>query len=474
MNNYMSVSTISSPEFINLEPLDVSPFISKCDIKVFYLGKNRNGSVINKDTAIEMAKTLRGNPIVGYYKKDKEDFFDHGKEIKIDGEGVHFSSLTRPYGFVAPNANVWFQDFEDHNPDGSIVLRTYLMTNGYLWTQYEEAKQVIEEGGKPHSMEIDEKTLDGYWTNDFNSGKEFFIINDAIFSKLCMLGDDVEPCFEGSSITPSQTSANFTLDKQFTKTLYTMMKELQETLQGGKSKVEEQNKDTLDFEAQKDAEAPVQETETKAAEAEAPAVEEPTPEAPAVEETPAAEFEKNEDNSVESSASENEVNIEEPSVEFEKKEEEKEESKEENKEDSDEKQDDNKEDDEKKKAKEDYSLLKTEYDNLVTEYNTLKDELIQLREYKAAKENEAKDALIAEFYMLSDEDKKDVIENKTSYSLDEIKSKLAVICYDKKINYTAQEKETATNPLDEVNVNIQSVDSTTPEWLQAVDRHMGR
>ena len=178
------------------------------------------------------------------------------------------------------------------------------------------------------------------------------------------------------------------------------------------------------------------------------------------------------DNINEPTFEEKEVIIEEPSVEFEKKEEEKEESKEEDKEDSE----DNKEEDDedKKKAKEDYSLLKTEYDNLVTEYNTLKDELIQLREYKAAKENEAKDALIAEFYMLSDEDKKDVMENKTSYSLDEIKSKLAVICYDKKINYTAQEKETASNPLDEANVNIQSVDSTTPEWLQAVDRHMGR
>jgi hypothetical protein len=37
--------------------------------------------------------------------------------------------------------------------------------------------------------------------------------------------------------------------------------------------------------------------------------------------------------------------------------------------------------------------------------------------------------------MLSDEDKKDVIENKTNYTLDEIKSKLAVICFEKKVNF---------------------------------------
>ena len=33
-----------------------------------------------------MAKTLRGAPIVGYYKPDKEDFSDHGEEITIDGD----------------------------------------------------------------------------------------------------------------------------------------------------------------------------------------------------------------------------------------------------------------------------------------------------------------------------------------------------------------------------------------------------
>ena len=69
---HQSISTINSPQFINLSPLDINPLISSCDIKVFYLGENRNGSFIDKSVAMEMAKTLRGVPIVGYYKKDKE------------------------------------------------------------------------------------------------------------------------------------------------------------------------------------------------------------------------------------------------------------------------------------------------------------------------------------------------------------------------------------------------------------------
>jgi len=31
-----------------------------------------------------MAKTLRGAPIVGYYKKDKKDFADHGEQVILD------------------------------------------------------------------------------------------------------------------------------------------------------------------------------------------------------------------------------------------------------------------------------------------------------------------------------------------------------------------------------------------------------
>jgi hypothetical protein len=143
-----------------------------------------------------MAKTLRGAPIVGYYKPDKEDFTDHGEEITIDGDGVHFKNNTKPYGFVAPDAKVWFKDFEEEDDFGNSIIRTYLMTTGYLWEgQFEEAKKVFEDDGKPHSMELDEKSLKGHWATNPNNNMEFFIINDAIFEKLCILGDEVEPCF---------------------------------------------------------------------------------------------------------------------------------------------------------------------------------------------------------------------------------------------------------------------------------------
>ena len=76
-------------------------------------------------------------------------------------------------------------------------------------------------------MELDEASLDGHWATNTRSGVEFFIINDATFSKLCILGSDVEPCFEGASVTDKHFSA----DPSFMSTLFTMMNELKDALQ---------------------------------------------------------------------------------------------------------------------------------------------------------------------------------------------------------------------------------------------------
>ncbi|MBO5446768.1 hypothetical protein J6A34_04610 [bacterium] len=72
-----------------------------------------------------------------------------------------------------------------------------MVTEGWLWTgQFPECARVITQGNN-HSMELSEnpKYLDAYWTKDGNGNKEFFIINEAIISKLCILGEEFEPCF---------------------------------------------------------------------------------------------------------------------------------------------------------------------------------------------------------------------------------------------------------------------------------------
>ena len=445
----LSVATIKSPEFINITST-INPLISKCEIKVLYVGENRNRSYITKEVATQMAQTLPGTPIVGYYSENKEDFADHGSQMIIDNEGIKFNCLTKPYGFVPIESKVWFQEFEDTDEFGNKINREYLMCEGYLWTeQYEEAKRVINEG-RPQSMELDEKTLKGHWSTDNNRGIEFFIINDAIFSKLCILGEDVEPCFEGAAVTAPEVSSKFTKDDTFIKTLFDMVKELKELTfsiqnKGGNLMDNVENNVASSEEIQK----------------------------PEVNATPEENFSAEEDKN------NSEINVEiQNNVEEFKKNEEEDNNKEENagkEEDNNENKEED--DDEEKKAKathsleEKFELLEKEFEELKTNYAALEEENKKLLEFQNAVENEKKDALINSFYMLSDEDKKDVIENKSKYSLDDIEAKLSVICVRKKVNFNLEEEDSNSNekqPAITYNLNESEADNI-PAWLKAVE-----
>ena len=468
---HQSIATIDSPEFINLQPLEINPLMSSCEIKVLYLGENRNHSYITKDVATEMAKTLRGAPIVGYYKEEKDDFADHGERMIFDDEGIKFECLTRPYGFVAPDAKVWFQKFDDVDEFGNTITREYLMTTGYLWTgQYEECKSVVE-GGKPQSMELDEESLEGHWSTNSKTGMDFFIINDAIFSKLCILGEDVEPCFEGSSITAPEVSKTFTkMDDNFKKTLYAMMQDLKFALEGGQKMI-------IDEAETKVTESEVVETEAEIT-AEETSIE---TEATVKEETTLETEESSEDKDTEDQSvlAENDNSIEDQSSQenFTKADDkdEEEESKDANdsKEDSESEEDD--EDKEYKcgesgKKEKSYSLLETELAETKAAYADLEQKYQVLVEFKKQIDNEKKDALINSFYMLSDEDKADVIENKSNYSLDEIESKLSVICVRKRVNFdledTSKKEEEVVENVTTYNMN--DVEPTTPAWIAAI------
>ena len=464
-----SVSTISSPEFINIT--SVSPFASKCEIKVLYVGANRNRSAISKEVAAEMAQTLPGCPIVGYYSEKEEDFRDHGEQVVIDGDGVKFKCLTIPYGFIAPDAKVWFKEFEDTDEFGNTELRTYLMTEGYLWThQYEEAKKVINEG-RPQSMELDQESMKGYWSTDSKKGIDFFIVNDAIFTKLCILGEDVEPCFEGAEVTSPNVSANFTKDDNFSKTLFSMMEELKTLTYS----LNEKNKGGETMPGT-EIEANVSSTN----EVENNAAEEFTQEeknqeiSDKVEQTNNAEIQDTvEDQFVKKNEEEEKK---EDNKEEEKKEDENKDTKEDSKEEKkeEEKKDTDSEDEDKKKKyslEEKFALLEQQFNELNDKYTALEKENAELASFKLNAENEKKDALINQFYMLSEEDKKDVIENKSKYTLDEIESKLAVICYHKKVNFTNdKEEDVEANPALTYNLDSDNA-SNLPAWLQAVENN---
>lgn len=362
-----------------------------------------------------MAPTLRGCPIVGFYNEATQDFEQHNQAIEI-GETVKFKELTRPYGFVDLNADVWFQDYVD---DG--VVHTYLVTEGYLWTgQYPEANRVIAWGNN-QSMELDPETLQGTWTSNDNSDIQFFIINEAIISKLCILGENCEPCFEGASIN------KFSLDQDFNQRLYSLMKEVQK-LKGGELSLMDEKLKELEGENS----APVAE-EPAATPADynlntEPAVQEPQATEPV---EPAAEEpveEQHEGNTVQFSL------------------------------------------DDFQKLQESYSSLETKFNELQEKYNSMETNYNELLQFKQTKDKEEKQAMIDSFYMLSDEDKKDVQDNIDKYSVDEIEAKLSVICVHNKVNLsdTKEEEKNPDTSFSLLDTSTQEQEEIVPAWVSAL------
>lgn len=489
---HKSIRIAEAPiEFINITPLN--PLISKCQIKVCYVGDepNRNKSIITKDVAKQIANSLPGSPIVGYYNETKEDFEEHNRFISISNGKFVIKDETRPYGFVDLNAKVWFAKYLDDDT----VEREYLMTEGYLWTgQYKECQRVFDLGNN-HSMELDDKIIDGHWTKDDNGKPKFFIINEAIISKLCILGEENEPCFEGSNITTP--TIQFSFDDGFKEQLFSMMNELKDLINKGGKKVftrysvvigdalwtalyshvkatyatygiesvcEDDGKlfailtadekyYRLDFS--------VENSEYVFA-AELSDIEDYTPgEEP---QFSAADIEayENSQNSTENLG----------------------ETGKDNNDENHNNSEDNTSNPEEPEAKATYSLDQIpEYVELLTKYNALEaianaltadkanleSQVATLSAFKAQIEKKEKENMIASFYMLSDDDKKDVIDNIDTYSLDDIEAKLSILCVRKKVSFELDEDDKNKNEPTTYGLNGSSEDedATTPAWVKA-------
>lgn len=501
---HTSVKMNTPCEFINITP--VNPLISHCQIKVCYVSDepNRNRSVITKQVATQMAASLPGSPIVGYYNEAAQDFEEHNRSIEIANGQVKFKDVTRPYGFVDLGAKVWFQKFLD---DG-VNEREYLMTEGYIWTgQYPEAQRIIDQGNN-QSMELSEKYLDATWTKDNNGKPQFFIINEAIVSKLCILGEECEPCFEGSQITKLE----FSFDQSFKDEMTSMMNELKELLkEGGAKKVfttyaveigdnlwtaiwdylnttypqddcyssqyrvdgiyEEdgqkfavlQQRSSLkyfrmDFAISEENGFVPSDTLIEVTKSYTPAeVPQFAPEAVAEFETSYAASQSAEETEVEDvqepETADTEVIEAEPVVE-----------------------------DPEPEAEATYSLeeipeyielqtqmneLQTNYSAITAERDQLLEEITSLREFKLAVEKKEKQAMIDSFYMLSDEDKRDVITNIDTYSLEDIEAKLSIICVRNKVSFDLDEDKGSKDPIT-YNLHDNDDDVAVPAWVKAL------
>ena len=395
-----------------IKGIEITPFISKGVCKVCYVGQqpNRNHTVITKDLAIEMGRKLPGNPVVGYFNKDTKDFEGHEREIVVQDGKFEIVDMTRPYGFVPTDANVWFQKFND---DG--VEHEYLVTDVYIWDGiYPESKRILEQGNN-QSMELSKENQSGFWTNDDKTNARIFIYNEALIEKLCVLGENVEPCFEGAQIKSQFSLEDNPEFQEFKTTVYSMMEQLKETLnKGGSQEPMEENKVVTEFENTEENKNTPEDPKKK----------------PEDKETPP--------NTSACGTKKKEYNLEDV--------------------------------EEYTELLNKFNALESQYFALEQEKAALDTEIAALREFKLTAERKEKQQMIDSFYMLSDEDKKDVTEHIDTYSLDDIEAKLSIICVRNKVNFNLNDdkkNEQEDNPQGLFNLNGGITDNA-PDWIKAI------
>ena len=186
-----------------------SETISKARCRIFYRGANRNGTFITDEFAEKLLDTISYSPVKGIFEASEDDFSDHGTE----------RSLGRIYGVVPESPNFAWETHVDE--DG--VEREYACVDVLLYTSlYQEAEQIP---GKSQSMELYAPSIKGEW--EIVEGKKLFKYTDGCFLGLQVLGDKVEPCFEGAAFfTLYETFVKLT--KELEKFGYTLSKDREE------------------------------------------------------------------------------------------------------------------------------------------------------------------------------------------------------------------------------------------------------
>ena len=366
-----------------------------------------------------------------------DDYEDHGQEMIINRDGIKFITKTIPYGAISETAPIVWKKFLDR--DG--VEREYLVCKGFLWTgRYPHLNSVLE-NSKGQSMEFFPESIQGDWAKFENEDREFFIFNEASISALCILGDDVEPCFEGASVGKPEILYSLKKD-EFKQEFNNFMLELNKVLtynlkEGGKAEMSEE---TQVFELEEEI---VENMELN---------EEATEEEVVIEEIQ-EEFSNDEEiDEIE----EIEEIIDEYAAEEESLEVEDLEIVDEFVETID-------------SLKQQLADLQTEYTTLQSKYDTLSEGYGQLQKVNNQREIDAKEQICEKFSILGDEVINSFKSNFDQYTVEEIDEKLSAIAFKKGINFNVLEdqKDGIITPTPQP-----AVTKNVPAWLQAVEERV--
>lgn len=176
---------------------DLNPSFAKARVAIAYAGRNRNMSSISKDVFNAALPSLKNCPLVGRYDAENDDFGSHDIFVIKNQDGkLVIENSTVPFGVIPESSQFSWEFIEDGGE-----MREYLFCDVLLWKRQYGYDCLSKQDKWHQSMEI---AVDDYSVD--NDG--YCVVNGMNFEALCVLGNNVEPCFESASV---QISTNYAM-----------------------------------------------------------------------------------------------------------------------------------------------------------------------------------------------------------------------------------------------------------------------
>lgn len=158
--------------------------------RVFYLGPNRNRTIITEEVAQQMIRSIGGTPVIGIFNANKDDFEGHG-----EGQSA--------YGFIPLEPNATKVEITEELL-GLPVKRVYYEVDVVIWDgRFPEAAKILGEE-KSLSMELNPETIQGEF--EVYEDKHYVRFTNAEFIGITVLGNDKTPCFKDAGFLQVYTS----------------------------------------------------------------------------------------------------------------------------------------------------------------------------------------------------------------------------------------------------------------------------
>lgn len=220
-----------------------------CKCYVMALGKNQNRTIITEEASQKALPTLFNIPVVGHLYENESKALEmggHDMELQRDEDGhVILKTLTVPFGVVPNQDDVHYEEITESNGD----KKTYLVADVILWTgRYPELLEASLGEGVRFSQSIEIKPL------KTERDGEYLNIEEYQYSALCLLGQNVQPCFEQARIESYNFSAEYATE-EWSKLFAEFKEELTKcyskvsTEEGGEMAFDTENEDVMTAES---------------------------------------------------------------------------------------------------------------------------------------------------------------------------------------------------------------------------------